>query len=298
MRVVFWGVRGSIATPDADFSRYGGNTPCVELVLDANRSLVFDAGLGLRWQASAMLDRQNVGNRLEILLSHCHWDHIQGIPFTGLMYLPHNEVVLHGAGYPQRALLDNLSEQLRPEFCPVPNFLTTEVGAHVMVQQLSHQQWFDCAGARVRWGFLPRGNNPSHVVGYRVESAHRSVAYLTDVEYPQGAQSCAEARELAKDVDLLIHDAQFLPAEKAATLNRGHSTYEDALALARVCGAKRLVCTHHDPSRTDQELDEIAAWLRQIQDVQACVAYEGLDIDLAAARKSSKRPRAPRAVKA
>jgi len=280
VRVVFWGVRGSVATPESDCERYGGNTPCVEIRLSPKRSLLFDAGLGLRWQAHRMLDERSVGNEVEILLSHCHWDHIQGIPFSPMMYLPDNKVTLHGAGEPGRPLLENLMEQLRPEFCPVPNFFKKEVGAHVRVQQLHSEPWFKALGTRVRWGLLPRGTNPSQVVGYRVEGRTRVVTYLTDLEYPDGPEQCAEALELARDADVLIHDAQYLPEEKAQTTNRGHCTYEDAIALARAAGARRLVCFHHDPSRTDRELDEIASWLRQLNDLKVDVAYEGMEIRL------------------
>ena len=280
MRLTFWGVRGSVATPEAENQLYGGNTPCIELRLGDSRSLVFDAGLGLRWQANRMLDEHGSGNHIEILLSHCHWDHIQGIPFAPLMYLPRNQVVIHGAGYPHRPLLANLMEQLRPEFCPVPNFFHDEVGANVSVSPLSSDPWFEALGAKVRWGFLPRGGTSSIVVGYRVEFKKKKVAYLTDVEYSGRAEDCAEAMALASKVDVLIHDAQFLPDEREATRDRGHSTYEDAIALARACGVKRLICTHHDPSRSDRELDEVSAWLRQISDLTVEVAREGMEFEV------------------
>lgn len=280
MRVIFWGVRGSVATPEASHQRYGGNTPCIEVRLTPRSSFLLDAGLGMRWQANDMLDRQSKGNHVEILLSHCHWDHIQGIPFSPMMYVGHNQVVIHGAGYPSRPLLANLMEQLRPEFCPVPNFFREEIGAHVTVTQLSPEPWFEALGCRVSWGFLPRGDTPNHVVGYRLEKGPLSLAYLTDVEYPRGAEHCQEALRLARGVDLLIHDAQFLPEERAQTANRGHSTYADAIQLAQACGARRLICTHHDPSRNDEELDAVREWLRQIDSVPTEVAYEGLELEL------------------
>ncbi len=280
MRLTFWGVRGSVATPEADNRVYGGNTPCVELRLGEGRSLVFDAGLGLRWQANRMLDERPADNYVEILLSHCHWDHIQGIPFAPVMYVPRNHVTIYGAGYPHRPLLANLMEQLRPEFCPVPNFFHAEVGANVNVSPLTSDPWFEALGARVRWGFLPRGNTSSIVVGYRVDFQGKKVAYLTDVEYVGRPEDCNEAMELADGVDVLIHDAQFLPDEREATRDRGHSTYEDAIALARAAGAKRLICTHHDPSRSDRELDEVSAWLRQIGDFKVEVAREGMEFEL------------------
>ena len=280
MRLTFWGVRGSVATPEAENQNYGGNTPCVELRLGDGRSLVFDAGLGLRWQSNRMLDERAADNYVEILLSHCHWDHIQGIPFAPVMYVPRNHVTIHGAGYPHRPLLANLMEQLRPEFCPVPNFFHDEVGANVSVNPLTSDPWFQALGARVRWGFLPRGCSSSIVVGYRVEVQGKRVAYLTDVEYLGRPEDCVEAMELAEGVEVLIHDAQFLPDEREVAANRGHSTYEDAIALARAAGAKRLICTHHDPSRSDRELDEVAAWLRQIKDLRVEVAREGLEFDV------------------
>ncbi|MBS2039021.1 MBL fold metallo-hydrolase [bacterium] len=280
MRLTFWGVRGSVATPEAENQNYGGNTPCVELRLGQGRSLVFDAGLGLRWQSNRMLDERPADNCVEILLSHCHWDHIQGIPFAPVMYVPHNHVTIHGAGYPHRPLLANLMEQLRPEFCPVPNFFHDEVGANVTVNPLTSDPWFEALGAKIRWGFLPRGTSSSIVVGYRVEYRKKRVAYLTDVEYPARPEDCSEAMELAEKVDVLIHDAQFLPDEREIARDRGHSTYEDAIALARAAKVKRLICTHHDPSRSDRELDEVAAWLRQLKDLQVEVAREGLEFEL------------------
>jgi phosphoribosyl 1,2-cyclic phosphodiesterase len=280
VRLTFWGVRGSVATPEAENQEYGGNTPCIELRLGDGRSLVFDAGLGLRWQSNRMLDERPSDNYVEILLSHCHWDHIQGIPFAPVMYVPRNHVTIHGAGYPHRPLLANLMEQLRPEFCPVPNFFHAEVGANVTVNPLTSDPWFDALGAKIHWGFLPRGSSSSIVVGYRVEYKKKRVAYLTDVEYLGHPGDCAEAMELAEKADVLIHDAQFLPDERAVARDRGHSTYEDALALARAAGAKRLICTHHDPSRSDRELDEVSAWLRQIKDLNVEVAREGMEFEV------------------
>lgn len=280
MRLTVWGVRGSIVTPEAENQKYGGNTPCIELRLQDGKSIIFDAGLGLRWQSNRMLSEAHSGNSLEILLSHCRWDHIQGIPFAPIMYSPDNHVTLHGAGYPHRPLLANLLEQLRPEFCPVPNFFQTGIGANVKVNPLTSAPALEIMGALIHWKFLPRRQDTSIVVGYRVDFAGTSVTYLTDVEYTGPPENCSEATQLAYKADVLIHDAQYLDHERPHTRGQGHSTYGEAIALARAAQVKRLICTHHHPDRNDEQLDEVARQLSQISDLQAEIAYEGMEFEL------------------
>lgn len=273
MQLTFWGVRGSVPTPELENSRYGGNTACLELRLTAGHSLVLDAGLGLRWLGLDMMGRQTGGNRLDILLSNCHWDHIQGLPFTPQMYLPDNDVHIHGPG---PDLLATLRGQLRSDFCPVPNFFAENVGARVSVHPLPEENWLTCAGLRVRWAALPRTPEQHNwVVGYRVEAPGLTLAYLTDVHYTGGAASCAAAVELARGADVLVHDAQRLEREVALD---GHSSYHDALDLGRCAGVQEVICTHHDPARSDAELDRVQSWLDSQTGLRARVAYEGLQI--------------------
>ena len=280
MRLKFWGIRGSVAAPESSYQGFGGNTPCVELRLDQHRSLLLDAGMGLRWQALDMMQRQSSGNQLEILLSHCHWDHIQGIPFSPLMYIPGNSIVIRGAGQPPRSLLDNLVEQLRPEFCPVPNFLTQKVGADIEVRQIDPGTVVTSNDLTISHARLPRCRSPHPVVGYRIEGPGFSLAYLTDVEYGGPPGNCPEALELARGVDVLIHDAQLLPDERGIPSSAGHSSYLEAWELARISGAKRLVGFHHDPGRSDEQLLELEKMLQRLEGCPSELAREGLEISL------------------
>lgn len=280
MRLKFWGVRGSVAAPEANYQRFGGNTPCVELRLDAHRSLLLDAGLGLRWQALDMLSRQGVGNELEILLSHCHWDHIQGIPFSPMMYIPGNRILIRGVGQPPRSLLDNLVEQLRPEFCPVPNFLTQRVGADIEVRQFGPEPTSDSNGLTIHHAHLPRCRSPHPVVGYRIEFKGLTLAYLTDVEYAGSPADCSEALQLARGADVLIHDAQLLPEERRRPSAAGHSSYLEALELARLAGVRRLFGFHHDPTRNDEQLEQLEELLKRQSSCPAELAREGQELEL------------------
>ena len=279
MRVTFWGVRGSISTPEATQARYGGNTPCVEVVAGKTR-IALDAGIGLRWLFTSLMARGVKGHRLHLLLSHYHWDHIQGIPFTPVFYIPGNTVEIYGPG---PKLRENLLGQLRPDFCPVPNFIVDDVGADVLLRELPEEGRFSIDDLKVSWARLPRGDGRTRqqweqdpfdyepeggagidwVVGYRIEHGKKSVAYLTDVEYPDGPSACEPALQLARNVDLLIHDSQFYPEEREKHRGWGHSTYEEALELARLAHCRQVALFHHDPKRTDEELDVLGRLLEK-----------------------------------
>ncbi len=277
MRVIFWGVRGSITTPELTHARYGGNTPCVALEC-GDTNIIFDAGMGLRWMTLDLLRRFPERKlSLHLLLTHCHWDHIQGIPFAPVMYLPGHQVTIYGRGNGD-GLRKTLLTQMRSDFCPVPNFfLHEDVGADIVIRELSEGE-FRVGGAKVICKDLPRGDKPP-VAGYRVEWGGRVVTYVTDVEYPGGPGSCRAALELADKADLIVHDGQFLPEEREAHRNWGHSTTGEALELARLAGCRMLAIFHHDPSRDDVELDAIGAALRN-SEIRAFPAREGMVIEL------------------
>lgn len=266
-------------TPAREQERYGGNTPCVFVACSDGTQVVLDGGMGLRWLANHLLDTRPKGSlRLELLLSHTHWDHIQGIPFAPVMYIPGNVVNIYGLGGRTVGLRENLLGQMQPDYCPVPNFfLRDDIGAQVVMKQIEPTT-FDLGGAHVTCRVLPGGPDTT-VAGYRVEEGGKAVAYLTDVEYPQGPRGCPEALELAQGADLLIHDGQFFPEERETSRDWGHSTFQEAAELAAAAGVKRLAIFHHDPSRTDAELDAMAEELKQ-QPFEAFPAAEGQAIEL------------------
>jgi len=281
MRMLFCGVRGSTCAPGADFVRYGGNTSCVALAHDGRRpSLVLDGGTGLR-NLSRHLDRHPF--RGTILLGHLHWDHTQGLPFFAAGNEPGSEVtvVMPAQGDPE--------EVLERAFSP-PHFPVTPSQLQGRWRVTSHEP-----GDHVVEGFEVVAADIPHkggrTFGYRVTSRRQtgtpaSLAYLSDHspasvgEGPHGVGEYHEsAMALAHDVDVLIHDAQHTAAEFPARRHLGHSAVEYAVGLAEAAGARKLVLFHHDPSRTDDQIDAIVAAHSRAA-VEVVAAAEGLVLQL------------------
>lgn len=276
--MTFWGVRGSITTPEPEYARYGGNTPCVAVQLSDGSDLIFDAGMGFRWMTIDLLSQGPKTSPVSLMLTHCHWDHIQGIPFSPLMYVPGYRVVIYGRGSQGRSLQENILHQMEPAYCPVPNFfLRDDVGAHVEISELG-EGYVRIGSARVMARSLPRGER-DYCTGYRVEDGGKVLAYMSDVEYPQGPDACPQALELAQGADLLIHDAQYLPDEAPRRRGWGHSTFEEAVELAQRSEARRLALYHHDPKRTDRDMDALIQRLAHTTP-QTFAAREGMQIEL------------------
>lgn len=247
MKVRFWGVRGSIPVSAPCFARAGGNTTCVEIQAQGQR-LILDGGTGL-----AALG-QSLGHRpldAALLFTHVHWDHIQGVPFFSPAFNPDSQLTLCGATTADGTLED----ALRAQMCP-PQFPIT-------LEALSASLAFQTVepGVPFRRGpfvILPEvGHHPDGVLSYRIEADGHSVVFATDVEH---AGTPADTMlTLAAGADLLIHDAQYTPAEYAGEVGPsrqgwGHSTWNEAVAVARAAGVGQLALFHHDPGRSDDDL--------------------------------------------
>lgn len=282
MRVTFWGVRGSIPTPDEAQARYGGNTPCLQVECSGDVMISLDGGMGLRWLAGELMaGRGGRGEQqLHLLLTHCHWDHIQGIPFSPIMYVPGNHVTIYGRPSLEGSLKETLLHQMNPSYCPVPNFfLLDDVGATVAFHEIGPTE-FRIGSTRITSLELPRGNRPA-CSGYRIEDGGSTLVYMSDVEYLGGDPlRCAHALQLARGADLLVHDAQFLPAEVPGRPNWGHSTYLQAAALGRAAGCRRVALFHHEPGRTDEDLDEIGRLAADLAPPEIFVAREGTVLEV------------------
>ena len=279
MRVKFWGVRGSLTTPEPEYSVFGGNTPCIEVVLSNGTSLALDAGMGLRWYNLDRMGRPENSTEYHILLTNFHWDHIQGLPFSPMVYISGNQVHLYGASSCGRNMREYLLNQQRLDFCPVPNFLLDGVGANLSLHEFDTPSLFTVGTATIRWDWVPRGSE-SPVVGYRIEEGGKVLTYLTNVEYLGPPGQCTSAVDLARSADLLLHDGQQLPGEPLHPGYSGHSSYLEAVALAEAAQCRQLVLCHHDPRRTDTQLASLEEALRGATRLPTCMAREAAVFEL------------------
>jgi phosphoribosyl 1,2-cyclic phosphodiesterase len=258
MEVQFWGVRGSIAVSGSKYQRYGGNTTCVEVTHDGQR-LILDAGTGARALGDAIGFSPVSAT---FLFTHVHWDHIQGFPFFAPAFHPGSDLRILGADRPSGGVADALRAQMRPPQFPVT---LDALRARLSFGGVTSGEWVEIGPFRV----LPLElDHPDGVLAYRIEAGGKTVVFATDVEQALrgGAEGGAGLDRrliaLAEGADLLIHDAQYTPAEyvgQSGPMRRGwgHSTWTAAMAIAREAAAARLALYHHDPSRTDDQLDAI-----------------------------------------
>ncbi len=269
----FWGVRGSIASPGPATAAVGGNTSCVE-VRCGDQLLVLDAGTGLRGLGDELLKRGELGANL--LLSHLHWDHIQGLPFFVPLYMPGAELVLHGPAWGPGGLDGALRRQMTAPGFPVE---FADIAANVQLRELRHGSRFSVGNVAVTAAKL---NHPGGVLGYRIEHGGRSLVYATDTEH----YGCIDPAllQLARGADVLIYDAQYTPEEYRgehgpSKVGWGHSTFESGIELARAAGVRQLVLFHHDPRRGDAAVEELERRARGSFE-QVIAAREGMTIDL------------------
>jgi phosphoribosyl 1,2-cyclic phosphodiesterase len=255
LNVTFHGVRGSSPCADAALARYGGNTSCVSLVADDDDPIVLDLGTGLRRLGSVLRGDPIRGTAL---VSHLHFDHVQGLPFFTPLLHHDTHLVVHG---PQPDGFADLCAAfdafVRPPFFPVHiddflgqvEFSDADAGT------------FEAGRSKVTAAEIP---HTDRTFGYRIDTGDVTVAYLPDHQQPKdgGYEVADSALALCEGVDLLIHDAQYLPAEFAKKRDWGHCTVEYALSVARQAGAKRLALFHHDPARTDDALDALVRCAR------------------------------------
>lgn len=268
MRIRFWGVRGSIASPGPATAAVGGNTSCVEVLCGATR-IVLDAGTGLRELGNRLLaDGEPLS--LTLLLSHFHWDHIQGLPFFVPLYMRQAELTVVGGANGMASVRETLERQMAAPVFPVR---LDEVAARITTREVQKTESFDVGEARVT---VARGNHPGGVLAYRIDHAGRSVVYATDTEH----YACVDPalRALADGTDVLIYDSQYGPEEYASKIGWGHSTYVAGAELARAAGASTYVLFHHDPARSDAAVEDLEAKARGLFP-SSVAAREGMVLD-------------------
>lgn len=284
MTIRFWGVRGSIASPGEATARTGGNTSCVEVRCGA-QVIAFDAGTGLRGLGERLL-REAAGADVDVtlLLSHLHWDHIQGLPFFAPIYVPGTRIHVAGPATPELSLRDALAQQMRPPTFPV---LFEELPSHLETRPIRHGSRLERGDVVIRAAKL---NHPGGgVLAYRVDWRGRSVVYATDTEH----YACVDPvlAKLAHGADVLIYDAQYRPEEYRGEVGFpkvgwGHSTYQAGAELAHAAEVGTLVLFHHDPARDDAAVDAIEADARALFP-RTEAAREGRELVLPAAEREA-----------
>lgn len=267
LRFRLWGVRGSIPTPQVENLTFGGNTSCVEIRTAANRSIILDAGSGIRNLGNTLL-REAAGNPIDVklFLSHFHWDHIQGMPFFAPIYGPKNSVAFY-TGVPNRDLRETLEGQMAQPYFPVD---FDQVAANRTFHTIESGGYVETDGMKV----IPFPlNHPQGATGYRIECDGAAIVYATDYEH--GVTRYDDIlREFSEGADILVCDAQYTPAEYESHRGWGHSTWQNAVHIARDSRVRQLLLFHHDPAHDDQTMMRIAEDAR-MQFENTTAAWEG-----------------------
>jgi phosphoribosyl 1,2-cyclic phosphodiesterase len=280
MKIKFWGVRGSIPCPGPHTVKYGGNTSCIEVCFDeADRCIIIDAGSGIRELGNDLLSRKHSPplKSIEIFITHTHWDHIQGFPFFSPIYNPDMQIQIYGpAMYDNETLMDAMAGQLSYRYFPVRQ---AELASKVIYTELK-EGCFDLGdGIQLKTKYL---NHPLMCLGYRFEYRDKVVCMVYDTEpfhnlfctnpddpsyddaiIKEGEQAAKEGNQGISDfytgADILIHDAQYTQDEyDACRKGWGHSPIEGTIDEVKQKKVGHLVLFHHEPVRTDKQLDQLA----------------------------------------
>jgi phosphoribosyl 1,2-cyclic phosphodiesterase len=283
MEVLFFGTRGSLPVPGPHTVRYGGNTSCTAVRSSRGTLVILDMGTGAfaLGQALAAAGKPVKGH---VLISHTHWDHIQGLPFFAPFFGPANEWDVYAPRGPGTSLRETLSGQMQYTYFPLE---LEQLGATIRYHDLVEGRLM-LDDITVEAQYL---NHPAMTLGYRLTADGVTAVYALDHEpfdatlaKGSGPITGADLRhaEFLADADLVIHDAQYLAEEYPAKVGWGHSTVEYALHVAQEAGVRRLALSHHDPNRSDEAIDGLIARFKAPADLELFAAAEGMRIDLAA----------------
>ena len=277
MRVKFYGTRGSYPTSKKEEEYYGGSTPCVEIT-EGEERIILDSGTGILGMDMEELDKSN---RIDILLTHLHMDHIQGLGFFKWMFNPNKEVHLWGPGGSNSSLSSRLNRYLSPPLFPLP---LRDMPCNLIIHEIKNSS-FSIGNFHIHSEFI---SHPGPTIGYRIHCNSKSVTYIPDHEPMIGKQNLYKEDDwvsgfgLAKDTDLLIHDAQYGIAEYMTKIGWGHSSLLHAAEFSRRTKAKRLVMFHHDPGHSDQHRTQMLVdfLAKYSYDFEIEMAVQGSEIEI------------------
>jgi phosphoribosyl 1,2-cyclic phosphodiesterase len=254
VRIKVWGARGSVPTPGPSSNRYGGNTSSLQVTLSDGRLLVLDAGSGIRNLGLRLAGR---ARRIDVLLTHLHLDHIQGLLFFAPFFVPDAEIVIWGPPAAE-TLRDRLARYLSPPLTPVH---LHELPARISFRACPEGEW-EIGPARIQAALVA---HPRPTLGYRITEGDTSLCYIPDQELGLGSPLSVRERhslpgfDLAHGVSLLVHDCQYTDDEYPSHIGWGHSRLGDVLQFARLTEAQRVLLFHHDPLHDDEQLDRLHA---------------------------------------
>ncbi len=274
-----WGCRGSIPTPGEATVRFGGNTPCVEVRTGDGGLLILDAGTGVR-QLGAQLDRDGP---VHVLLTHLHLDHVEGLRFFAPFWHADSELHIWGPPSPLHTLEERIVRAFSPPLFPID---LADTPAAVTFHDVPHEPW-EIEGVRID---AQRVSHPGPTLGYRLSMNGSALAYIPDHEPVLGVELAdldpewISGHAIAEGVDLLFHDCQFSEPEYPSRVGWGHSSVAHAVEFARLSDAGRLVLFHHDPDRSDDDVDGLVERARELWDgalgEPPVAAREGMTLDL------------------
>lgn len=284
MKIKVWGCRGSLAVSGPATMRYGGNTTCLEIRAASGPVIVVDAGSGIRSLGKILAQEPDISG-IRFLFTHAHWDHLLGFPFFGPAYSPNVTLIFCRGPHAPGSIQKYLSHQMEAPYFPVD---ISALKAHFVYRcERPNQEPGNCCLGGLEVSQIPL-SHPNGSYGFKFLEGGKSFVFLTDNElgyrHPGGLER-AQYVEFCRDADLLFHDAQYTDAEYKITRGWGHSTYADATDFAVESGAKSLVLFHHDPDRTDDDLDRQVDYCRErIQRAGAALecfaAAEGMVLEL------------------
>jgi phosphoribosyl 1,2-cyclic phosphodiesterase len=294
MHVRFWGTRGSIASPGPETVRYGGNTTCIEVRTNNDELIILDGGTGI-FRLGNALTKRKLPRRISVFVTHTHWDHIQGFPFFVPLFIPHQEINFYGTFDPvyDKSLKEILAGQM--EYCYYP-VRESELKANISYKSLQDRQSIVVDGVKVTPVMM---NHPVLNFGYLIEADGQKVFFTGDHEPMRNIYSPEDEEfeefeqiitlrnsvleDVITEVDLVITDSMYTADEYPQKMGWGHGSYQSCIEMADRIDAGKIVLTHHEPTRSDEELDAIYAQIcNDYSHVspELVIAREGMIIDL------------------
>jgi phosphoribosyl 1,2-cyclic phosphodiesterase len=288
VKVRIWGARGSVPAPGPETTRYGGNTSCLEVTLSDGTMLILDAGTGIR---TLGLQRVEKGAHIQILLTHLHLDHIQGLLFFQPSFDPDNDLTIWGPAAPDASLENRIGRYISAPLSPVE---VRELPCNVSFRDSPATEW-EIGPARILAASV---THRGPTLGYRITDGDTSLCYIPDHEPALGGaveeleSEWITGFELAQGADLLVHDCQYRDEEYPNHLGWGHSAVSDSLRFARRVDARKVLLFHHDPLHSDDMLDQLAvfageSWRELGRDpAELTFAQEGAELEVGAPDES------------